>query len=463
MSFPVVAALFACVVASAVVWPLLRVRAGTDARTRALAVYRDQLAEIDRDVERGLIADAQAEQARLEVQRRLVQLARAPADRPLTVRTRPWVAAATALVLVAGGLWTYTQLGRPGLPGQPLRQRDTQALMAARAAAAADLAELEAMAAETPPDDPRFWLALGQLRNELRGPQAAAQAFRQGLEAFPGNAMLLGALGESLVEQAGGTVIPVAQTLFRQALQTDPAQGVALYYLGLAAVQEGDDATAVERWGQMLWTAPAEAAWRPAVEGMFRDAAARLGLDADALLAAGPAEKPAARPAPVGPMAATGRSGAEQDAMVAEMVARLEARLAETPDDLDGWLRLGRAKVVLGELDAAADAFMRARALAPGDARVPKAEADALLVVADRSMGMPIVSPRIAELFTEAAALDPHDPQPHWYLGLRALQQGRLEAARSAWQATLARVDPASDDYAAVKAQLDALARATGG
>jgi cytochrome c-type biogenesis protein CcmH len=145
------------------------------------------------------------------------------------------------------------------------------------------------------------------------------------------------------------------------------------------------------------------------------------------------------------------------------MVEGLETRLAEQPDDVEGWLRLGRAKLVLGEGDAGRAAFARARSLQPANPGVLIAEADALLVSGERTMGIPIVTPEIADLFRQAAALDPANPQPHWYLGLRELQQGRIEGARAAWEEVLARVDPASEDYAAVKAQIEALPQAEGG
>ncbi len=457
--FSYVAAGVAVVVALLVVWPLLRPRAGKEARQHALDVYKDQLEEVDRDLERGLIDAAEADAAKLEVQRRLLAVARGGADRAPAAATRPLVAMVVGLIVVAGSLWTYGQVGSPSLPGQPLAQRDTRAIEERRQAMTAELAELEALAAESPPSDPSFWLALGQLRSEMRGPRAAGEAFQQGLEVFPENAMLRSALGESLVGQAEGTVTPAARSLFREALERSPGQPLALYYLGLAASQEGDAPEALERWGQMLWNAPADVGWREMVENQFRQAARRAGVDADELLAAGPRERATVAAAePASPLAESGGlSDVEQQAMIDDMVARLETRLQDDPHDLDGWLRLGRAKMVMGDQEAGREAFVQARALAPGEARILIAEADALLISGERTMGIPVVTPQVAELFRQAAALDPGDPQPHWYLGLRALQQGEIAQAKAAWEQVLARVDPNSEDYATVRAQIEAL------
>ncbi len=463
--FSIVAAGLAVVVAMLVVWPLLRPRPGVEARQHALDVYRDQLDEVDRDLERGLIGADEAAAARLEVQRRLLAAARSEADHAPGATTRPIVAMLVGLVVVGASLWTYGQVGSPGLPGQPLAQRDTRAVEERRQAMASELAELEAMAAESPPEDPTFWLALGQLRSEMRGPRAAGEAYQAGLERFPEHAMLRSALGESLVGQAEGTVTPAARGLFREALDRAPGQPLALYYLGLAASQEGDDVEALERWGQMLWQAPADAAWREMVENQFRMAARRAGVDADELLATGPAEPPAAIRAeqPSALAEQGGLSDGDQQAMVDQMVARLEARLADNPHDLDGWLRLGRAKFVLGERAAGREAFAQARALAPDDATVLLNQADAMLVSGERSMGIPVVTPEIADLFRQAAALDPGNPQPHWYLGLRALQQGEIAQAKAAWEQVLDRVHPDSEDYATVRAQIEALPLAEDG
>ncbi|TVQ35536.1 MAG: c-type cytochrome biogenesis protein CcmI [Geminicoccaceae bacterium] len=465
-AFTIIAALLAVTVAIMVVWPLIRPKAGVEARTQAMAVYRDQLDEVDRDLERGLINAAEAAAARLEVQRRLLSVTRKEGQAAPTALTRPFMAMGVGLVVVAGSLWVYEQVGSPHLPSQPLAQRDTRELEERRLAMQAELAELEVMAAEAPPGDPSFWLALGQLRTELLGPRAGGEAFLQGLQRFPEHAMLRAALGEAFVGQAEGTVTPAARNLFREALERQPGQPLALYYLGLAAAQEGDDWEALELWGQMLWVADAEVGWRPLVEDRFRAAARRVRADADDLLAEGPRYKPerVATAEMTTPLAQTGGvTDDDQRAMIVDMVANLEARLAEAPDDLEGWLRLGRAKMVLGERSAGEAAFARARRVAPADPRVLLAEADALLISGETTMGIPVVTPRIAELFRQAAALDPSDPQPHWYLGLRALQQGEIEQARSAWEQVLARVDPASPDYAAVRAQIDALPTAGDG
>ena len=119
--------LFALMTAAAifaVLWPLGRRTAGS-AGGSDVAVYRDQLEEIERDRTAGLIGDAEAEAARVEVSRRLLAAADAAAMKPVPAVTwRRRAAALIALVVLptgAGGL--YLALGAPNVPGQPLAAR----------------------------------------------------------------------------------------------------------------------------------------------------------------------------------------------------------------------------------------------------------------------------------------------------------------------------------------------------
>ena len=434
-----------------VAWPLVRPRAGRDPREHALAVYRDQLAEVDRDRERNLIDDEQAHAARTEIERRLLQAARTATGGGAIARGRPLVAAVLALVVGSGSLGVYLLNGSPGLPGQPLAARDLDEIREEREQRARQLADLEERAREDPPTSPEFWFSLGRLRGELVGPGEAAAAFRDGLARNPDDTLLMAALGEVLVEQAEGTVTPAAQELFRAVRAQAPNQPQALFYLGMAAAQAGDDAVALERWGRLLETGPADAPWRSSVEKQFRDVAERAGRDADAMLA----DRQGA--APQGQAMAADMSGAEREAMIRSMVDSLAARLEENPDDVDGWLRLGRSQLVLGEAEAAIDAYRKAHALAPDNPDALMGEAEARLAAAERVQGVPKVSERLSTLLRQVAAQQPDNPQPHWYLGLYALQRGDVADARRSWERVLSLLGPDNPSYAAVKEQIEAL------
>jgi len=444
-------AALAVVVGALVVWPLVRPRAGRDPREHALAVYRDQLAEVERDRARHLIDEEQARAARTEIERRLLHTARAPATATPRARGRPLAAAALAVAVAMGSLAVYTATGTPGMPGQPLASRDLDQIREEREQRARQLADLEERARDDPPASAEFWFALGQLRAQLVGPTEAVEAFRLGLARNPDDVLLMAALGEVLVERAEGTVTPAAKELFTAVLERAPAQPQALFYTGMAAAQAGDDQTALDRWGRLLESGPSDAPWRASVEQQFRQVAERSGADADALLA----ERPG-----VGSdraAMAAGMSGAEREAMIRSMVDGLAQRLEENPDDVDGWLRLGRSQLVLGEGEAAIAAYSRARELAPDNPAALLGEAEARLAAAERVEGVPEVSERLSTLLARVAEMQPENPQPHWYLGLHALQEGDVAAARRSWQRVLALLGPENPSYAAVKEQIEAL------
>src|ERR1700712_345541 len=86
------------------------------------AVYRDQLQELDRDIARGLITPADANAARLEIQRRLLAADKLPAAPPRLSRS-PGLALIVFLVIAAGSIGSYLSLGAPALPDEPFSSR----------------------------------------------------------------------------------------------------------------------------------------------------------------------------------------------------------------------------------------------------------------------------------------------------------------------------------------------------
>lgn len=459
MSFWVAALALALAVAGGLAWPLLRPAATIRRRDDVLSVYRDQLRELDREVERGLVVAEEAAAVRAEIERRVLavgrDLARQPAASP-TLAGRPIVATVVALLVIGGSVALYDYQGRPDLPGQPLAMRDVGAVQAEMQELNAELQQLEALALGDPPQDPGFWLVLGQLRSQLIGPDEAGRAYEEGLVLNPGEPRLLAASGEAMVQKFDGTVTAQARQRFELALVHNPGNVLAIYYLGMADAQAGDDEQALERWLGLLANAPADAMWRQPIVDAVRMAARRTGDDADVLLAALPA------PAPSPPATAAGAEiaalpDAERNERIRSMVDGLAARLEAEPDDLEGWLQLGRSRSVLGEPDLAAEAFARARELSPDDADILKAEAAALAFAASDVDGNPVITTRAAELYSEAAKLAPGDPEPHWFLGLRALEQGDRAGAAKHWQDLLATLPADDPNRAAITAQIEAL------
>src|SRR6478609_395871 len=216
----------------AVLWPLGRARrqrGGSD-----LAVYRDQLDEIARDRAAGLIGEAEAEGARVEVSRRLIAAAdAAPAESAVPGGTwRRRVASLAALIampLIAGGL--YLTLGSPELPGQPLASRDTAPLQDRPLDRL--VANVESHL-EKNPEDGRGWEVVGPVYMRIGRFDDAAKARRNSLRLNGPSADREADLGESLMAEANGVVTAEAKAALERALTHDAKQNKARFFLGVA-------------------------------------------------------------------------------------------------------------------------------------------------------------------------------------------------------------------------------------
>lgn len=333
----------------AVLWPLgssSNIRAGSD-----IAVYRDQLDELDRDRAAGLIGETEAHAAKLEISRRLIAAADAaelpdPVSRGASPLWRRRAMAVVAVVfLPAAAAALYLVLGSPQLPGQPLE---------ARLRAADQDRSLESLVSqveahlERNPDDARGYEVLAPVYMRVGRFSDAVNVRRRLLTLSGESAERQSDLGEALVAAANGIVTTDAKAAFERALALDPNELKAKFFIGMAAEQDGDRAKAAAIWHGMLENAPADAPWAP----MVREALARVGGKSPMADKTGPNAEDLA--------AASGMNESDRGTMIRGMVARLADRLKENGSDIEGWQRLLRAYMVLGELDkahaAAADA-----------------------------------------------------------------------------------------------------------
>ena len=331
---------------AAIAWPLTRqarsLRSGSD-----LAVYRDQLEEVRRDQAAGRIGDSEAEAAEVEVSRRLLAAADAEAALQASTATpgsrRRAVALAALVVVSFGSAGTYLSLGSPTLPGQPLASRDQGQSIDAM------IAQVEGHLARNP-NDGRGWEVIAPVYLRLGRVEDAIKARRNAL-AFSGETSERQAgLGEALVAASDGKITPEARKSFARAVELDGGNIKARYFLGVAAEQDGQPAAAVAIWRAMLAGAPADAPWAEFIRQEVTRVSRRPGPSAEDVAAA-------SRLAPD-----------QQTAMVQTMVARLAERLHRDGSDIEGWLRLVRSYMVLGDRDKALAAVGDARRALAGDA-----------------------------------------------------------------------------------------------
>ena len=253
--------------------PLVRKRKSAAARgAHDLAVYRHQLAELDRDTERGTLKPEEAAAARLEIERRILA-AGVPASEiavagPISAGHGKMARLAIIVAAILGPLAAiglYLDLGAPSLPGYPFAERNVES-ESAKAMSEAQLTKLVAKLAqkmEEKPDDPKGWLLLAHSLMTLARYDEAAAAFGRAAALDPKNASVPASQGEALTYAAGGTVTPKARDSFEKALAIDPKEPRSRFYLGLASAQSGEPRAALAAWEALAADAPPDAPWLP--------------------------------------------------------------------------------------------------------------------------------------------------------------------------------------------------------
>lgn len=461
-------AIMAAAAGGALLLPYLRGRKPPPPRAAYdLEVYRDQLAEVERDQARGLIGESEAKAARLEIARRALaaDAAAKPSSASTPAPTPP--GSAPVLALIAAGavpvlaLAVYLVIGSPAIPSHDFNfmaahvesgQKDTELV-----------GKLEAQL-KANPDDVQGWVLLARSYATLGRADDAVEAWREAIKRAPNRADLAGPFAEALVEAAGGTVTPEAQSQFQAALAADPLDPRARYYLGLAKAQAGENRAALQDWTDLLAVSPPDAPWLTMVRGAIGRVAAAAKIDPASLTASPDAQKLArqaqatpAAPPPGMPNAAAiqSMSPEQRTAMIHAMVDKLAAQLQANPNDVDGWMRLGRARHVLGEEDQSIQAYAKAAALAPSRLDVQTAYADAefgQLKPGEKPQ------PSFIALMRHILDLDPNNGDALWFVGMAEADAGHRETAIALWQRLLALIPPdQAKAHNAVQVEIDRL------
>jgi cytochrome c-type biogenesis protein CcmH len=232
--------------------PLLRSRAAPVGRAEYdLTVYKDQLAEIEREMERGVLKPDQAEAARTEIQRRILgagdrrEKVGAVARRPVGLA----LLIAALVPMVAAGF--YLRLGAPTLPDRPYAERAGQIReMADQAEMIKSMIASLTAKLEQNPADGKGWNMLGRSLKVMGQTEKAAAAYRKAVALLPGDvAVRMELAGLLLDEVPQGMALPAELVrLMREVAAIDPRNVDALYFLGIAAAQAGEKDKAIDLW-----------------------------------------------------------------------------------------------------------------------------------------------------------------------------------------------------------------------
>jgi cytochrome c-type biogenesis protein CcmH len=373
-----------------------------------IEVYRDQLKEVENELQQGLIDDMQAAAARLEIKRRALA-----ADRTerlvlprLSHNERNFAVIGVTGIVVVGSAVLYASTGNPDLPSMRgagtaagaasvfARETATQEIFAAPTRSPAGenqrpprsqtgLPSVDEMIRRLAtrllqnPNDVEGWRTLGWSYASIGYFSEASEAYTKAIELNPGAKDLRSARIEVLIKSSGGTVTADAKNAIDEALKVDPKDARARFFRGLAKEQDGDKTSALADWTELLKDVNSDESWVPdlrrRVAELERDtsvdaappAAPKSGMAGGLLERLRGAARPQMSqaiekgPSPEDVRAAEAMPPGDRTAMIRRMVDDLAGRLEQSPRDADGWIKLIRSRVVLGETDLARRALVR--------------------------------------------------------------------------------------------------------
>lgn len=240
-------ALLASSVALALILPFITTR---EVRiSDGLGVFNGQLAELERDRELGLISDAEARRSVVEIKRRLLRASEQVEVEGVPHHGLRRGAIIVSTLAVAGAVAIYMAIGSPQLIGQqaepqPQLTADQQAFLTEVDALAADLIQN--------PENPAGWSGLGQAYMAMGRYDEAAIAFNNAINLVPDSAPLFASLGEAYLFGEGGNFTPSSREAFQRALELDPNDVRARFFIAEAVLQAGEYEAAVTMWQQLI-------------------------------------------------------------------------------------------------------------------------------------------------------------------------------------------------------------------
>ncbi len=414
----------------------------------ALEVYRDQLAELTRDEQRGLLTPEQARAAQIEIERRILALDEGKKFQPARPPSHH-LTLAMAVILPLAGFGLYLMLGSPHLPSQSAMDR----LAEERTRTSPEVQALEAKV-EQSPSDAQSWIDLGRAYVDVERAKDAADSFAKAMALGRKEPDLLRQFAHAAIVAEGGRVTSEAQAALRRTLSADPGDPTSRFFLALAKAQNQDVEGALADWLTLERQLPPEAPLRALLTENIDKAARQLGKD--------PAKLPgrAGGSAPAGPsaedMAAAEQMTPEQrQAFIESMVERLAAKMKEEPENLEGWIRLANAYGVLEKREEARAAWAEAAKRAPSRLDVQLDYAGAL--IQGRTDLAKTVPAELPEAVKRIRTLDPANPLGLFYAGVVARAEGRPDEAKALWEKVLALMPEGSPERQQLQREIETL------
>ena len=307
-TFVLIAAVMVAVALAWILVPLLRGRPDQriDREASNVALLRDQLQELENDVANGIMPAERYDQARRELEARVLEESKAAA--PVAAapsRAGVWSAAIVGALVPIAAVVLYLLLGDPAAFSPQAREA------AAKADGGHDFtpAQVEEMVTkltaklEKEPANVEGWVVLARTYYYMRRFPEAAKAFEKAVALAPDAPDLLADYADTLGAAQGGTLEGKPLELANRALKIDPTHWKALALAGTAAFNRKDYRQAVDYWERLKPTVPPESDIARSIDASIAEARALGNLPAGPAAAPGPAVALAPAPAARAPSA----------------------------------------------------------------------------------------------------------------------------------------------------------------
>lgn len=325
--------------------PYLRAKEPEGSITPDIDVYKAQLKELDNDLKSGIIDDEEATRTKLEIERRILKAADGQLISSTLEKPNNFLSLAIVVIILFSAAF-YAVIGTPGMPDFPIEEFRQQEMPMDRVEALAQtddlIAKVKARLASSP-EEVQGWGYLANLEMNKGNFQKAAEALYQAHIIAPDVFDYQLMYAESLIMASNERVTPAALIILNKAKKMAPEHPGPRYYLGLADFQAGDVGVAHSEWKVIQGELENSDPMMPLLNVWINRAEVALGI-------AEPLPQTRA-PSITAEQAETiqSMSADEQQELIRQMVLQLATKQEENPTNIEGWIRLSRAYMVLGE------------------------------------------------------------------------------------------------------------------
>jgi cytochrome c-type biogenesis protein CcmH len=267
-----IAALLAAIAIAFVLPTLLGHRRAAGAATSAaanVAIHRDQLKELDADLAAGTLSPEQRDEARREIEQRLLDDVRTGDGTRATAASGRRTAMAVAAAVPIAALLLYFAVGNPAALAPGAAAGDGHGITREQIEG---MVERLATRMKENPEDAEGWVMLGRSYAVIDRHAEAAVAYANAVKRSEPDAQLLADYADALAMAQGRNLRGEPERLIAQALKVDPRNVKALMLAGTVAFEKKDFKGAIAYWERILKVTPPDSPIADSVRDSIADA-----------------------------------------------------------------------------------------------------------------------------------------------------------------------------------------------